>query len=298
MAELVLLARAKVNLTLDVGPLRPDGYHEVMTVLQELDLADRLVFARAPRGVLEVTCRAPGVPEGPGNLAYQALAHLLPLLPGGVRLEIEKEIPAAAGLGGGSSDAACALVGATLLYGLRLGKEELVGYASRVGADVPFFIFGGTALARGRGEVVSPLPPLPPLWFVLANPGFGVSTREAYARFRGRKGSPRTPLLVEALVHRDLTGVLGSLGNDLEEVVTAMHPEVGRLKRRLEELGAVKALMSGSGPTVYGVFLEEEAARAAAAELERTLPWARLCRPSRREEEEQEGGIAPWKSPR
>ncbi len=266
MAALHLLAFAKINLTLDVGPKRPDGYHEICSVMQTVGIADLLTFTRAEKGIA-VSCTSPGVPEGPDNLAYRALALLLPRLPGGVKLKIEKRIPVAAGLGGGSSDAAAALKGANLLYRLGLKEEEVIPCASRLGSDVPFFILGGTVLARGRGEVVSRLPPLPPFWLVLVKPNFEVPTKEVYARFRPGTGSSRTPKLLDALVRKDRGGVLAALGNDLEKVTARAYQAVRDRMSRLQELGAEKTLMAGSGPAVFGVFPGEEEAYLAARQL-------------------------------
>ncbi len=277
MKTLRLPAFAKINLTLDVGSRRPDGYHEICSVMQTVSLADSLAFTRLEAGIA-VVCPAPGVPEGSGNLAYRALELLLPRLPGGVRLEIEKKIPVAAGLGGGSSDAASALKGVNLLYRLGLREEELILYAARLGSDVPFFVLGGTVLARGRGEVVTRLPPFPSCWLVLVKPGCQVSTREVYARFRPERRDPRTPRFLAALSRGDRAGMLAALGNDLEEVTAAQHPEVESRRARLEELGAERALMTGSGPTVFGIFPGEKEARFAARQLAGGGDWVFVCR--------------------
>lgn len=233
-------------------------------------------------------CDSPEVPAGSGNLAGRALEILADRLPGGIRLEIRKRIPVAAGLGGGSSDAAAALKGANRLYGLGLTERELLACAAAVGSDVPFFILGGTVEARGRGELVRRLPPLPALWLVLAKPDFGVSTAEVYAGYKPCGREPRTPRLVAALEMGDREGVLHALGNDLEEVTASAYPEVGALKARLEALGALKTLMSGSGPAVYGIFPGEREARLAARELRDESVTHFVCR-TVNEEETREG---------
>lgn len=276
MEELRLRAFAKINLTLDVGGLRPDGYHEIHSVMQTISIADELILSRAEG--IAVECDSPEVPAGEGNLAWRALRLLADRLPGGVRLRIRKGIPVAAGLGGGSSDAAAALKGANALYGLGLSEQELLSLAAAVGSDVPFFILGGTVEARGRGEVVRRLPPLPTLWLVVAKPGFGVSTREVYSAYRPEGGCKRTPLLVAALERGDAEGVLGALGNDLEQVTGRLFPAVGELKARLEELGALRAVMTGSGPAVYGVFPGEREARLAAERLGSYCPAVFVCK--------------------
>lgn len=277
MEELRLRAFAKVNLTLDVGGLRPDGYHEIHSVMQTISLADELLLSRAEGGIA-VECDSPEVPGGEGNLAWRALKLLADRLPGGVRLEIRKRIPVAAGLGGGSSDAAAALKGANALYGLGLAEQELISLAAAVGSDVPFFVLGGTVEARGRGEIVRRLPPLPKLWLVVGKPDFGVSTRDVYAAYRTEGGAKRTPLLIAALESGDAEGVLRSLGNDLEQVTGRLFPAVGMLKERLLELGALRAVMTGSGPAVYGVFPGEREARLAAERLESDCASVFVCK--------------------
>lgn len=245
--------------------------------MQTVSLSDFLLFTRMPAGIATV-CSSPGVPAGSENLAYQALALLKPQLSGGIRLEIQKRIPVAAGLGGGSSDAAVALKGANLLYDLGLGEKELISYAAQIGSDVPFFILGGTVLAQGRGEIVSRLPAFPPLWLVLVKPSFEVPTEEVYVRFQPVKSRRRTPLLLRALTQRDHAEVVAALGNDLEEVTIASYPEVRVWKQRLKALGAEKVLMTGSGPTVFGVFPDEREAREAARCLFRESEQVIVCK--------------------
>ena len=268
-AGLELPAYAKVNLTLDVGRLRPDGYHEVSSVMQTISLADTLIMAPAGGGIT-VTCTPPGAaPDGPANLAYRALESLADrIAPAGVDLRIIKRIPTAAGLGGGSSDAAAALRAANALFQLHLTEVELISLAARLGSDVAFFIRGGTALAQGRGETVTVLPALRPQWLVLIKPEFQVLTREIFARYQPGQNRTWTTWFLAAVARGDRDGLLANMGNDLEPVTAAAHPEVSVLIRRLEGLGAERALMSGSGPTVFGVFAGEEEARAAARQLE------------------------------
>lgn len=270
---LAVPAYAKINLTLEVGALRPDGYHEVTSVMQTIGLADTLLISVASAGIA-VSCDAPDVPAGEGNLAYQALALLAPLLPGGVRLDINKRIPRAAGLGGGSSDAAAALRGANALYNLGLSEPELLAAAARVGSDVPFFILGGTVLAEGRGELVTRLPSLPVFWLVLVKPGFGVKTGDVYRLYRKGENKARTPRLLKAMEAGNREDIISALGNDLEGVTCTLHPEVAALKERLLELGAARAVMAGSGPTVYGVFPGEAEARLTAGKLKKEMPEA------------------------
>lgn len=267
--SLELPAYAKVNLTLDVGRLRSDGYREINSVMQTISLADTLILSTAPEGIA-VSCTPPGVaPDGPDNLAYRALESLADrLAPAGVDLRISKRIPTAAGLGGGSSDAATALKAANALFKLHLTELELLSLAARLGSDVAFFIRGGTALAQGRGETVTVLPTLSPQWLVLVKPEFPVATAEIYARYVPGQNRTWTTWFLAAVLRGDRDGTLANMGNDLEPVAAAAHPQVADLIKRLQGLGAERALMSGSGPTVFGVFPGEEEARAAARQLD------------------------------
>jgi 4-diphosphocytidyl-2-C-methyl-D-erythritol kinase len=261
--EVLLPSFAKINLTLDVGALRPDGYHEINSVLQTISLADTLSFTKLSGGIT-VSCSDSGVPDGRDNLAYQALSVISDSLPAGISVKIEKRVPYAAGLGGGSSNAATALKGADKLYQIGLTEDEMLAAGAVVGSDVPFFVLGGTALAVGRGERVKPLPQLPVFWLVLVKPSFEVSTAKIYGLYKGKDGEPRTPGLVHALIEKDREGVIRSLGNDLEDGTIGLYPEIGAIKQHLLRLGALGAMMAGSGPTVFGLFnSKEEALRAA-----------------------------------
>lgn len=264
--EVVLPSFAKINLTLDVGGLRSDGYHEITSVLQTISLADTLSLTRISAGIV-VSCSASGVPDGQDNLAYRSLAEISHRLPGGICVEIEKRIPQGAGLGGGSSNAAAALKGADLLYAIGLAEDELLSAAAVVGSDVPFFILGGTVLARGRGEKVTSVSSLPVLWVVLVKPPFEVSTGEIYGLYQVKKAEPRTPSLLDCLEKGDREGILRALGNDLEAVTASLYPEISSIKQRLLQLGALGAMMAGSGPTVFGLFNNKEDALQAAGKL-------------------------------
>lgn len=264
-AAITVRAPAKVNLSLDVLARRPDGYHELSGVMQALVLHDRVTITVDPAGSgPQLTCAPPAggalrhdLPVDETNLALRALRMLEGLagraLP--VRIHLEKAIPVAAGLGGGSSDAAAVLWGVDRLLALGLSPDDLAATAARVGADVPFFLRGGTCLARGKGEVLTPLS-FPGRWpVVLARPPLTVSTAEVYRMLDlahlGRR--PDNPALVAALGAADLPGVYRAMANVLESVTLARHPEVGRIKDRLRALGAPVCLMSGSGPTVFAL---------------------------------------------
>jgi len=260
--RVVLRAAAKVNLVLEVLGKRDDGYHELVTVMQAVDLSDRITLEDAD--VLELRCDAPGVPTDSTNLAMKAAMVLREAaeVTRGVRMTLDKHIPVGAGLGGGSADAAAVLVGLNRLWRLRWPRARLEEVATRLGMDVPFFLRGGTALGTGRGERIEPLPGRS-LGLVLVNPRFAVSTAETYGRVTpemytdgrfaktlgaGRNG--RSPARVAA-----------SLYNGLQEPVAAAHPAISRMRAALLAAGALGALMSGSGPTVFGVARSYEHAR-------------------------------------
>ncbi len=269
--EKVILAPAKINLCLHVLGKRPDGYHELAMIMQRVSLYDRvrLVLSGAP-GV-RVACRGLALAPGEENIAARAARSLLRRAPGqGVDIFLEKEIPTAAGLGGGSSDAAAVLVGLDEMLGLGLSREELMAEGAALGADVPFFIFGGAALATGIGTELAPVDGLPAVWYVLVNPGVAVSTAWVY----GNLGLTTTASVAKLPgFPRTIEELTAQLHNDLEGVTAGHYPQIGEVKQRLLQQGAAGALMSGSGPTVFGVFASEDAARRGAAALTDTPGW-------------------------
>lgn len=281
MNELVLKTPAKINLCLSVLGKRPDGYHEVSMLMQMVGLYDEVRVARSVSG-MRVECDSSEVPGGESNLAYRAAKELLNLRGegGGFDIRISKRIPVAAGLGGGSSDAAAVLVAANRLLGAGLDTRGLAEIGCRLGMDVPFFFFGPAALARGRGELLTPVPPLPPFWVLLVNPGFATSTAWVYKNLNlalTKKGDcNKIPRLTVGTI-------AGSLQNDLEAVTSSAHPVISEIKNALKEHGALGASMSGSGPTVFGVFETEAACMRAADALSprgwRLYPAATLTEP-------------------
>lgn len=277
MIALHLLCPAKVNLYLKVVGRRPDGYHELVSVLQPLSLADDLELHYDPGGQgLDFFCDHPALPQDESNLAVRAvqLFQRHTGCRGGLRLVLRKKIPVAAGLGGGSSDAAGVLLGLRALMAPELPANELHHLARQLGADVPFFLLGGPALARGIGEILEPLK-LPATWLVLVNPGLAVSTAWVYRQLQ----PPFTPAPQRDRAFWEQTPPERWLHNDLEEVTSRWYPEIGWLKKKLLELGAQAALMSGSGPTVFGLFSGEAAASQAAAVLAReTGYWVQAVR--------------------
>jgi 4-diphosphocytidyl-2-C-methyl-D-erythritol kinase len=267
MTAIKVRAFAKINLSLCVREARPDGFHEVRTILQAIDLSDRLT-CEARRGPFEIVCSTPGVPADRTNLIWKAGAQLWEAAgrdgqPRDVRIVLEKRIPVKAGLGGGSSDAAAALVALRKMWKLSVADAELHAMAARLGSDVPYFLVGGTALGLGRGEEVSPLEDLPRLWVVLIVPPFEITTADAYEWFDDRRA--RTAARPEpGYLPGTWLGRVVPLANDLEPPVTERHPAIGALKDRLTNAGAAMAAMSGSGSTVFGVFTTAWAARSAA----------------------------------
>lgn len=252
------LAPAKINLSLDVLKRRDDGYHIVEMVVQTIDLCDSLYIQPRFDGRIKVLCSHPLAPGGPKNLVYQAAARLKSLAgakPLGATIKIVKRIPVAAGLGGGSADAAAALKGLNLLWDLRLPPTVLAQVALELGADVPFCLRGGAALVGGVGEELTSLPPPPKLWVVLLKPQAGIGTAVVYSKFRQARvlHRPDTKGLISTLAVGDLSALSGVMANVLESVTFSLAPELNLLKSRAMDLGALAAQMSGSGPTVFAL---------------------------------------------
>lgn len=268
--RLVLSAAAKVNLALEVLGKRADGYHELATVMQAVDLSDRVVLEEAER--VEVRVTAGDVPGDGTNLAARAAVALATAagVEEGVRITLDKRIPVAAGLGGGSSDAAAVLVGLNRLWRLRWPLERLAELGTTLGMDVPFFLRGGAALATGRGEQVAPVQGAA-IALVLVNPRFPVSTAETYRRVTPAMYTDgrRAGAAVQALATRRPSRVAASLYNGLEAVVGGAYPQIGRMRAALVAAGALAAAMSGSGPTVFGVARSYEHARQIRARVAR-----------------------------
>jgi 4-diphosphocytidyl-2-C-methyl-D-erythritol kinase len=262
-------AHAKINLVLAVGARRPDGYHEVETVLQQLELHDRLEFREAAD--ISVRTDSPEVPDGPENLVSRAAALLQERCgcSRGAEIRLTKSIPVAAGLAGGSADAAATLKGLNRLWGLNLDPDTLQGFAAELGADVPFCLDGPTALARGRGELLSPLPPPPPMGVILVRLPFRVRAADAYTWFDRLAGGeyPELSPVLAALAARDVTAIARGLANALEAAVFGMYPQLREIKRRVLGAGALGALMSGSGPTIFGLIPDPAGVAGVAAKL-------------------------------
>lgn len=274
---LVLRPHAKINLTLRVGPTRPDGYHEVHTLLQSIALSDSITIT-GRSGPLGLLSRAPGVPTDRTNLIWRAAELLWRTMgragdPRDAHIKLEKQIPVAAGLGGGSADAAAALVGLNTVWDARKSRRDLIKLSAALGADVPFFLQGGTAIGTGRGEEIYPVDDISRFGVIVIKPSFGVSSGDAYRWLdEDRLSPPGSATAVDGAQPREIEVGWPSLPvvlqNDLEAPVTKRHPVIAELVQACLRHGALGAAMSGSGSAVFGIF-PESVARRAAQQLQR-----------------------------
>ncbi|KPL02788.1 MAG: hypothetical protein AMJ90_04870 [candidate division Zixibacteria bacterium SM23_73_2] len=248
---------AKVNLCLYVLGKREDGYHEIFSVMQAVDLWDELTLSKIPRGI-RVECDDPKVPLDNSNLSYRAAELLLDRvdIDSGVKIKIKKKIPQAAGLGGGSSNAAFTLIGLNKLFDLGLAREDLHPIAEQVGSDVPFFLYSGQAVARGRGERIKEVELPKDYWIVLVKPNFKMSTYEVYKNFKIDL-TKKTKKIKIRFEKKEFHKLLRNWKNDLEGEVEKNFPQIKEIKNRLRKAKAIKSQMSGSGPTVFGIFKEK-----------------------------------------
>lgn len=266
------LARAKINLTLEVLGKRPDGYHEVEMVMQSIELYDYLEFSPAPEGIT-LTVEGDGLPPGEQNLVYRA-AELLRSYRGirqGVNIHLKKYIPIAAGLAGGSADAAAALTVLNKMWETGLSLSDLMGLGEQIGSDIPFCLLGGTALARGRGERVQRLSACPSLGVVLVKPPFGLSTAHVYRSFdkEASISKPDHQGMICAIENNDGNAICSRLVNMLEPAAIKLQPSIAAIKDKLLQAGSMGVLMSGSGPTVYGLTPDLATAYTVAARYDR-----------------------------
>lgn len=263
MNTIVKKAFAKINLGLDVTGRLPNGYHEVKMIMQSVGISDILTFQKQPEGII-VTTDSGELPTDENNLIYRAAQLMLHTcgVTAGVRIHLEKHIPIAAGMAGGSTDAAATLKAVNELFGLGKTLEELMELGVGIGADVPYCLLGGTALAEGIGEKLTPLPPMPDCFLLVAKPDINVSTKTVYTTLDAAPISfhPDIDGMVEAIFSGDLNGIARRLGNVLETVTAPAHPVIYSIRQQMLELGSIGVLMSGSGPTVFGIFTEAETA--------------------------------------
>jgi 4-diphosphocytidyl-2-C-methyl-D-erythritol kinase len=294
MQSYSLLAPAKINLYLEILGDRPDGFHELVMVMQSVDLADQIDVRANGTDTIHISCNHPQVPQDKSNLGYRAAALMAQKFPdsfaryGAVDITIHKHIPIGAGLAGGSTNAAAVLVGIDMLWRLGLTQSELQELGATLGSDVPFCISGGTALATGRGEKLDTLPDLHSLYVVLAKyRSLSVSTPWAYQTYRQQFGhtyrwNPHQPeasrhaghagSILTAIAHQDETKIGQLLHNDLEKVVLPAYPQVADVRHRLQQMDVLGAMMSGSGPTVFALLNTQADAQRVKEDLRQAIP--------------------------
>ncbi|ABR50675.1 4-diphosphocytidyl-2C-methyl-D-erythritol kinase [Alkaliphilus metalliredigens QYMF] len=258
MKQVQLKSRAKINLSLDVLGRRSDGYHEVEMIMQQIDLYDLITLEERKDSEIRISTQCEFIPTNEDNIAYRA-AEIIRENSGinrGVNIYIDKRIPVAAGLAGGSSNAAAVLEGLNHMWRLRLTPKQLMDLGVKLGADVPFCILGGAAIARGIGEILTPIEGLKNVWMVIAKPAISVSTAEVYRQLDLSKldSRPNTDEVIQAVKEGDLYTLAGKMHNVLESVTQRNHPIIREMKRKMLEYNAIGAMMSGSGPTVFGIY--------------------------------------------
>ncbi len=267
MDSIQLKAMAKINLGLDVIRKREDGYHEVRMIMQTVNVYDRIELRKRSDSQIRLTTNLHYLPVNENNLAYKAAKQILDEFPflGGVDIQLQKHIPVAAGMAGGSSDAASVLHGMNQMFALNLSLEELMARGVRIGADVPYCLMGGTALAEGIGEKLTPLVSAPSCYVLLAKPPYNISTKFVYENLHADQLKPcQHPDIdgqIEAILRNDLYGMAQRMGNVLETVTIPACPVIARIQTMMRESGALNAMMSGSGPTVFGLYDDEKKAK-------------------------------------
>lgn len=266
-----LQAFAKINLGLDVLGKREDGYHEVRMIMQTIRMYDQLDMRKSVEPGIHLTTNKKYIPVDENNLVWRAAKLMMDTcgIIEGVSIHLHKVIPVAAGMAGGSSDAAAMLVGMNRLFHCGLSKEKLMELGVQIGADVPYCVLRGTALAEGIGEKLTVLPPMPDCWILIGKPGISVSTKYVYTTLDLNTDTvhPDIDGMKKALEDGNLYGITERMGNVLQDVTIPAYPEVERIKEQMKTLGAVNAMMSGSGPTVFGIFDNEEKAQEACQKL-------------------------------
>ena len=266
-----LQAFAKINLGLDVLGKREDGYHEVRMIMQTISMYDQLDMRKSVEPGIHLTTNKKYIPVDENNLVWRAAKLMMDTcgIMEGVSIHLHKVIPVAAGMAGGSSDAAATLVGMNRLFHCGLSKEKLMELGVQIGADVPYCVLRGTALAEGIGEKLTVLPPMPDCWILIGKPGISVSTKYVYTTLDLNTDTvhPDIDGMKKALEDGNLYGITERMGNVLQDVTIPAYPEVERIKEQMKALGAVNAMMSGSGPTVFGIFDNEEKAQEACQKL-------------------------------
>lgn len=258
MEQMQLRAMAKINLGLDVVRKREDGYHEVRMVMQTVRMFDRVSIIRIRDEQIMLSSNLYFLPLNESNIAYKAANLMMETfgLPGGLHIDLQKRIPVAAGMAGGSADAAAVLYGINRMFGLDLSIEELMDLGLTLGADVPYCLIRGTALAEGIGERLTRLAPVPECYVLIVKPAISVSTKFVYENLHleDNLSHPDIDGIIEAIENRDIHAMISCMGNTLETVTVPAYPIIGEIKQRMMDSGAMISLMSGSGPTVFGLF--------------------------------------------
>lgn len=271
MDKMELKALGKINLGLDVLGKRPDGYHDVRMVMQTIYLYDQITITKRKGPGIGLSTNLFYLPVNENNLAYRAAKLLMDEfeIRSGVDIFLEKHIPVAAGMAGGSSNAAAVLYGINRMFDLGLSTEELMKRGVSLGADVPYCIMRGTVLAEGIGEILTPLPPMPRCQIVVAKPPVSVSTKMVYEKIDSRRivEHPDIDGIIDGLKEGDVTKIASCMGNVLEQVTVEEYPVIDKIKKLMNEGGAKGAMMSGSGPTVFGIFTEKSLAKKAALKI-------------------------------
>lgn len=267
MYEMRLKALAKINLGLDVIRRREDGYHEVKMIMQTIRLYDRIVMRKRRESKIQVKTNLFYLPENENNLVYKAAKLLIEefKIQPGVQIDLQKFIPVAAGMAGGSSDAAAVLYGMNRMFHLGLSLEELMERGVKIGADVPYCLMRGTALAEGIGEQLTKLSPVPQCKVLIAKPAISVSTKFVYENLKLDENTvhPDIDLLIQDIETKNLADMAAHMGNVLESVTIPNYPVIAQIKEQMIKDGALNAMMSGSGPTVFGIFDDKEKAEVA-----------------------------------
>ena len=273
MDSIRLKARAKINLGLDVLGKREDGYHEVRMVMQTIGIYDRLILTKIPEEEIRITSNLAFLPVNENNLIYKAIKLLKDEyhFPGGISVDLNKFIPVAAGMAGGSTDAASTMFGVNRLFGLNLSMGKMMELGVRLGADVPYCVMRGTALAEGIGEKLTRITPVPHMWILIAKPQINVSTRLVYEQLDmgGIQKHPDIDGIIRAIEAQDVVRIAQSMGNVLENVTVPLYPVIETIKQDMLSHGAINAMMSGSGPTVFGIFPDEQTTLACQAFLKK-----------------------------
>ena len=273
MDSIRLKARAKINLGLDVLGKREDGYHEVRMVMQTIGIYDRQILTKIPEEEIRITSNLAFLPVNENNLIYKAIKLLKDEyhFPGGVSVDLNKFIPVAAGMAGGSTDAASTMFGVNRLFGLNLSMGKMMELGVRLGADVPYCVMRGTALAEGIGEKLTRITPVPHMWILIAKPQINVSTRLVYEQLDmgGIQKHPDIDGIIRAIEAQDVVRIAQSMGNVLENVTVPLYPVIETIKQDMLSHGAINAMMSGSGPTVFGIFPDEQTTLACQAFLKK-----------------------------